>query len=220
MLNLIEMLKNKKHIGILEDDQNYRKTLERLVESESDFILGPSASRANEILGLLEEKYADLLLVDIQLPDADGSQLVRKIKSRYPQLHCVMCTTFMNSEYIITSLSNGASGYIIKTESADNIIQAIRDILKGGAFMSRELAGKIVEYFQNQNQIGQSIDKLTERENEVLYLLNQGLLYKEVADQLNLSIDTIKKHTSHIYRKLEVSNKTEALNIYNKKNKS
>ncbi len=211
------MTKSKIFVGILEDDTNYRNTLCKIIEAQENLILSYSCSKASELTPLLLEKFADILLVDIRLPDADGTKLVRKIKELNPQVKCVMCTTFMDASKVIRSLQNGADGYIIKTDSLDNIITAINDVHNGSAYMSKLIAMKLVDHFQKQGkQDNKEIECLSARENEVLELLSKGLLYKEVADELNLSIDTIKKHTSHIYRKLNVQNKTEALNKYNK----
>ncbi len=208
------MNKNK-YIGIIEDDANYRSALQRLLETQDDLVVSLSAKNACELRELMKDNYVDMLLVDIQLPDIMGNQLVREIKSEYPEVSCVMCTTYLDTEYIISSLSHGASGYIIKTESPSDIINAVRTILDGGAYMSQDLAINLVEYFNLLNNQSQKLDILTPRENEVLAKLSTGLLYKEVAEELNVSVETIKKHTSHIYQKLEVENRTEALIIYN-----
>ncbi len=210
------MSKDKIYVGILEDDTNYRNTLCKIIEAQDNLALSYSCGTAEAIFPLLEEKYADILLVDIRLPNANGATLVKKIKASNPEIKCVMCTTFMDAGLVIKSLKNGADGYIIKTDSLDNIITAINDVNNGSAYMSKLIAVKLVDYFQKQGRDASTgLQELSDRENEVLELLSKGLLYKEVALELNLSIDTIKKHTSHIYRKLNVQNKTEALNKYN-----
>ncbi|MBP6624603.1 MAG: response regulator transcription factor, partial [Chitinophagaceae bacterium] len=106
---------------------------------------------------------------------------------------------------------NGASGYLIKSDTPEQIIQAIRDVLNGGAPMSSTIAKKVVQYFQVQTK---QLQELTPKENELLGLLAQGLYYKEIATKMSISIDTVKKHASTIYKKLEVSNRTEAINRY------
>ncbi len=209
------MIKNKINIGIIEDDPNYRNTLRKIISAQTHMELKFDTDRANKLFDLLENYYIDILIVDIRLPDADGSELMRKIKQQVPEVKCLMCTTFMDTDLIVNSLKNGADGYVIKTDSLENIIQAINDVYKGSAYMSKMIAIKLVDYFHKQGSDTNELDCLTNRENQVLALISEGKLYKEVADILSLSIDTVKKHVSHIYKKLEVSNKTEAINIYN-----
>ncbi len=212
------MESNKVYVGILEDDKNYSKTLCKIIDHQPDLILSFKCDRGDQLMPVLEDNFADILIMDIRLPDADGSVLVKKVKEVYPDMKCLMCTTFMDSDLIITSLRNGASGYILKTDTAENIIFAIKDVHQGAAYMSKHISLKIVEHFRNEEKrITKILEELSERENEVLSLLNQGMFYKEVAHYLDLRIDTVKKHASSIYKKLGVQNKTEALNIYNKK---
>ncbi len=205
------------YVGILEDDKNYSNTLTKIINNEENLVCNFVAARGEQLMPLLDEHYIDVLIMDIRLPDVDGSDMVKKVKKQYPTLKCLMCTTFMDSELIVKSLKNGAAGYILKTDTAENIIKALKEVYQGAAYMSKHVSLKIVEYFQSEiKRKNQILECLSDRELEVLDLLSQGKLYKEVATELDVSIDTIKKHSSHIYRKLEVQNKTEALNIYNK----
>jgi DNA-binding NarL/FixJ family response regulator len=122
-----------------------------------------------------------------------------------------MCTSFEDEDYLFTSLKRGASGYIIKSDTPDQIVAAIRDVMNGGAPMSSSIARKVVNYFKKESR---SMAELTAKENELLNLLAAGLFYKEIAAEMNIGIDTVKKHASSIYKKLQVSNRTEAVNKY------
>jgi DNA-binding NarL/FixJ family response regulator len=153
----------------------------------------------------------DVVLLDVQLPDGKGSEYVDTLKKICPETHFVMCTSFEDEEYIFSSLKKGASGYIIKSDSPDKIMEAIRDVINGGAPMSSAIAKKVVSHFKNETR---TLQALSPKENEILALLASGLFYKEIASEMNVGIDTVKKHASSIYRKLQVSNRTEAVNKY------
>lgn len=128
-----------------------------------------------------------------------------------------MCTSFENDEKIFSALRAGANGYLVKGEPMDKIIQSIQEAHKGGAPMSFAIAKRVLQHFQESKPQTQNIDLLTVTENEVLELLAQGLSYREIADKKFVSTETIKKHISNIYKKLQVSNKVEAVNMYHSK---
>ena len=166
----------------------------------------------------LEAIEPDVVLMDIQLQDLSGIDIVFKLTELMPGTTFVMCTSFENDEKIFSALRAGASGYLVKGDPLDKIIQAILEAHKGGAPMSFAIAKRVLQHFQESKVQVQSLSLLTVTEKEVLELLAQGLLYKEIADKKNVTIDTIKKHIGNIYRKLQVSNKIEAINKFNNKN--
>ncbi len=126
-----------------------------------------------------------------------------------------MCTSFEDDEKIFNSLKAGAMGYLVKGESMDKILSSIRDVYSGGAPMSFSIARRVLQHFEKKLPEIKGFDELTKREQEILELLSQGFLYKEIADQKCISMDTVKKHVGNIYRKLHVSNKVEAINKFN-----
>ncbi|WP_232815828.1 response regulator transcription factor [Chryseobacterium capnotolerans] len=126
-----------------------------------------------------------------------------------------MCTSFEDDEKIFNSLKAGAMGYLVKGESMDKILSSIRDVYNGGAPMSFSIARKVLQHFEKKLPEIKGFDELTDREKEILELLSQGLLYKEIADKSCISMDTVKKHVGNIYRKLHVNNKVEAINKFN-----
>lgn len=198
-------------ISIIEDDIKYGLLLKKLIEFEKDLACTAIYTNLKSSLNDLASNNPDVVLLDIQLPDGLGSEYIQVLKKVSPETLFVMCTSFDDEDYIFDSLKNGASGYLIKSDTPEQIIQAIRDVLNGGAPMSSTIAKKVVQYFQVQTK---QLQELTPKENELLGLLAQGLYYKEIATKMNISIDTVKKHASTIYKKLEVSNRTEAINRY------
>jgi DNA-binding NarL/FixJ family response regulator len=152
-------------------------------------------------------------LLDIDMPGMNGIDLVRKIKNKRPEIQCLMCTIYEDSDRIFKALEAGASGYLLKKSSASQILHAIREIESGGSPMSSEIARRVVQSFnQNKPEPGIEIQSLSPREMEILLQLEKGFLYKEIAAKLNISVETVRRHVHNIYDKLHVGNRTEALN--------
>lgn len=198
-------------ISIIEDDVKFGLLLKKLIDSEPDLTCASIYTNLKSSLNDLASFTPDVVLLDVQLPDGLGSDYVQVLKKVSPTSLFIMCTSFEDDTYIFDSLKNGASGYIVKSASPEQLLTAIRDVLAGGAPMSSTIARKVVNYFQVESR---KLDELTPKENELLALLAEGLFYKEIADKMHISIDTVKKHASTIYRKLQVSNRTEAVNRY------
>lgn len=211
-LNISFVLTNMnqiKTISIIEDDIKYGLVLKKLIDSQTDLACISICTSLKKSLNDLAVNSPDVVLLDVQLPDGLGSEYVQVLKKVSPDSLFIICTSFENDDYIFESLKNGASGYLIKSGPQEKIVDAIRDVLNGGAPMSAMIARKVVEYFQVQTNV---LKILTFKENELLNLLGEGLLYKEIAIKMNIVLDTVKKHASTIYKKLQVSNKTEAIN--------
>lgn len=196
-------------ISIIEDDQKFALLLKKLIEQEEDMACVAIYNNLKSSLSDLAQNPPDVVLLDIQLPDGLGSDYVDVLKKVSPDSRFIMCTSFDDDTYIFDSLRHGAMGYLVKSDPADSIVASIRDVLQGGAPMSSGIARKVVEHFRQQTR---SLEALTPKENTLLGLLAEGLLYKEIANKLEVTIDTVKKHASSIYRKLQVSNRTEAVN--------
>lgn len=155
--------------------------------------------------------------MDINLGSSEsGIDLVRSLKPRIPSTNFMMCTVYEENEKIFEALSAGASGYILKKTDPAKMLDAIRELYAGGAPMSSQIARKVVAAFQVQpaGRDGQDLDTLSGREREILELLSKGLMYKEIASQLYLSPETVRKHVYHIYEKLHVNNRVAAVNKY------
>jgi len=208
----------KIRVAIVEDDKHYSQALKSIIDFQEDMECAAQFFNGKSALQKLEDLEPDVVLMDIQLQDSSGIDIVSKLTEAMPGTSFIMCTSFENDEKIFSALRAGASGYLVKGDPLDKIIQSILEAHKGGAPMSFTIAKRVLQHFQESKVQVQSLALLTVTEKEVLELLAQGLLYKEIADKKNVTIDTIKKHIGNIYRKLQVSNKIEAINKFNTKN--
>lgn len=202
-------------IAIVEDEKNYNNALKKVINYQDDMMVVAQFFDGKEALKMLPDVSPDVVMMDIQLQDMLGIDVISKIKKELPNTQFIMCTSFEDNEKIFSSLKAGAMGYLVKGESMDKILSSIRDVYNGGAPMSFAVARKVLSHFERKHSEVQDWDELTEREKEVLELLAEGLLYKEIADKKFISIDTVKKHVGNIYRKLHVTNKVEAINKFN-----
>ncbi len=184
-----------------------------LVDNESDMVCVAVNADLFHLHRDLEAARPDVIVMDIQMPGMDGIQGVAAIKARYPKARVLMQTVFEDEEKVFDAICAGASGYILKTARPDEIVQAIRDVHQGGSPMTPSIAAKVLARFRTlEDQPARSGDHdLSEREHEVLKLLANGLSYKMIAAELNISYHTVDSHIRKIYEKLHVSNSTEAV---------
>jgi DNA-binding NarL/FixJ family response regulator len=147
----------------------------------------------------------------------NGIEVVRELKARNPEILFMMCTIYEEDEKIFEALRAGASGYILKKTQPAKLLEGITELIQGGAPMSSQIASKVVAAFQNKpasTSLGTSLDVLSKRENEILEMLSTGLLYKEISEKIFITTETVRKHVYHIYEKLHVTNRVEAVNKY------
>lgn len=156
-------------------------------------------------------QLSGIVIVDIQLPGMNGADLVHHISQQNKSVQSIICSIHDDDAFVFKALKNGALGYLLKDSSAEQIISALRELANGGSPMSSYIARKVIGSFQHPYVV-ESSALLSERENEVLHQLSQGLIYKEIADRLFISPETVRKHVRNIYKKLHVQNKVEALN--------
>jgi len=200
-------------VSVIEDHDQYRNLLVDIISHNNTFRLVGGYASAEEALISLIASPPDIAIVDIQLKNISGIELIQQTKLRIPNTLFLMCTAFQNNENVFNALRAGASGYIVKGSSADEIQNAIIELYNGGAPMSPYIAKKVISLLHGKEET--SDYNLTERELEVLSLLSKGLLYKEIADQLNITLNTVKNHCKNIYKRLHVQNRVEALNKFN-----
>jgi DNA-binding NarL/FixJ family response regulator len=160
----------------------------------------------------------DIVIMDINLPGITGIECIRKVKSVAPSIQFMMFTVYENNDQVLEALKAGASGYLLKKTQPDQIIQGIKELHEGGSPMSTTIARKLVSIFQDhQSQTDAQASMLSPREKQILDALANGMLYKEIADDLEISFHTVRQHIGRIYEKLHVKNKTEAINkVYGK----
>lgn len=202
-------------IAIVEDEKNYNNALKKVINYQQDMKVVAQFFDGNDALKNLPDISPNVVMMDIQLQDMLGIEIIEKLKKDMPETQFIMCTSFEDDEKIFNSLKAGAIGYLVKGESMDKILSSIRDVYNGGAPMSFSIARRVLQHFERTLSEIKGFDELTGREKEILELLSQGLLYKEIADKKCISMDTVKKHVGNIYRKLHVNNKVEAINKFN-----
>jgi DNA-binding NarL/FixJ family response regulator len=201
-------------VAIVEDNDHFRTALETILNQEKDLTLAGSYASAEKALIGLEQSPPDIAIVDISLPGMRGPELIVRLKDKIHHTQFMVCTIHDDNDTIFEALKSGASGYILKDPvTAIEIVKAIHDLYKGGSPMSPFIARKVIGTFQKPT-IRDENSLLSQREKEVLELVAQGLLYKEIAIRLTISTETVKKHLKNIYQKLHVQNKVEALNKF------
>jgi DNA-binding NarL/FixJ family response regulator len=198
-------------VSIIEDDPQARVGFARLVDAETRFRCVSQHGSAEAAITALPAVSPDVVLMDINLPGMDGVGGVRRLKELLPETQFVMFTVYEDSDLIFSALKAGASGYLLKRSAPADLIAAIRDVHAGGSPMTSQIARKIVQSFQHRPTGRDGTEKLSAREVEVLDLLAQGYLYKEIADLLKICYTTVNTHVRHIYEKLHVTSRTEAV---------
>ncbi|MBC8097074.1 MAG: response regulator transcription factor [Akkermansiaceae bacterium] len=198
-------------VSIVEDDVKVRGSLARLIDSTEGFTCVSQHPSGENALAELVVTCPEVVLMDINLPGMNGVECVRRLKTLLPKTQIVMLTVYENTNIIFSALSAGASGYLLKQSSPEQLIQAVRDVHDGGSPMSSHIARKVVASFQQVENPVHDYEKLSLREQEVLDCLAQGYLYREIAEMLKISYATVHTHVQHIYEKLHVRSRTEAV---------
>lgn len=205
-------------VCIVDDNKELRNALEEIITMSEGYKCIGTIATAEDAMSQLPILKPEVVLMDINLgTEENGIDCVRILKPRIPETNFMMCTVYEENEKIFEALSAGASGYILKKTDPTRLLEAIRELYEGGAPMSSQIARKVVVAFQQQNPgnpDGQHLDVLSAREKEILEFLSRGLMYKEIASQLFLSPETVRKHVYHIYEKLHVNNRVAAVNKY------
>src|SRR5262245_41620392 len=214
-------------VCIVDDTKDIRSALEQIVTMSEGYQLLGSCATAEEALVKIPDLKPNVVLMDINLGEGEsGIDVVRHLKADYPDVLFMMCTVYEEDEKIYEALSAGANGYILKKTAPGKLLEAIKELHEGGAPMSSQIARKVVAAFRQQRpaemsasetsqaQAAGNIRVLSAREKEILEWLSKGMVYKEIAAQLFISAETVRKHVYHIYEKLHVNNRVEAVNKF------
>ncbi len=198
-------------ICIIEDLIEIQNGLQTIIESDSRFELLQCFENAETAIAELPLLKPDIVLTDINLPGKSGIDCITEVKSKIPDTQFIMFTIYEDNDQVFEALKAGASGYILKNTSPEKIIASLIELHGGGSPMSPKIARMVLSSFNviTKNNVSELISK---REQEVLELLSKGFLYKEIAEKLNITLSTVKRHLNHVYEKLQVQNKTEAIN--------
>ena len=199
-------------LAIVEDLAEVREGLKQFISLNPEFAILGTFQTAEEAAQKLPQLNPDIVIMDINLPGMSGIECIRLIKKKIPRTQFMMFTVYENDEKVFEALKAGASGYLLKNTGLLQLIAALKELHNGGSPMSANIARKLVNLFQDEHVAEEPAIGLSKRENEILLLLSKGLLYKEIADQLGISVGTVRQHIHKIYEKLHVQNRTEALN--------
>jgi DNA-binding NarL/FixJ family response regulator len=200
-------------ISIVEDDAEIRDGIVFLLNKTPGFSCVSNYATAEAALSGIPNDQPDVVLMDINLPAMNGVECVRQLTAAHPDLIVLMLTVYEDTEAIFRSLTAGASGYLLKRTSSSELLDAIRQAREGSSPMSGHIARKVVQYF-HRPRVAEPMAELSPRESEVIERLAQGCLYKEIAEQLGISLDTVRKHLGQVYKKLHVRSRTEAVVKY------
>ncbi|MBL7963321.1 MAG: response regulator transcription factor [Flavobacteriales bacterium] len=199
----------KLDVLVVEDNSSYRAALASLIGSTTDMQC-TTCPNAEEALRILEQRSFPVVVMDIDLPGLNGIQCTRVIREQWPATQVMMCTVFEDDDKIFRALEAGATGYVVKQAPIEELLDAIRQVHTGGSPMSAGIARKVVSTFHRHAPRAQ--EPLTQREQEVLGLIAEGLTVKEIADRTHVSSNTVRTHIRHIYEKLHVRSRVEAVN--------
>lgn len=202
-------------VSIVEDDGTIREALRSLFLFEDGMEAFTMHGSAEDAIARLGEVCPDVVIMDINLPGASGIDCVRQLSGRCPRTQFLMYTVHDDDHRVFEALRAGANGYVLKSAKPDEILDAVRELHAGGSPMSAHVARRVVAQLRPVAAAGAAAEAaLSDREQEVLSLLAEGLLYKEIGDRLHITVGTIKQHIHRIYGKLHVQNRTEAVNRY------
>lgn len=199
-------------VSIVEDIPEVRESIERLIQASNEFVLSSSYANAESAIKDIPIHQPHIVIMDINLPGINGIECIKKIKEHCPTTQFMMYTIFEDDEKVFDALATGAHGYLLKKTPREKILVALKELHEGGAPMSTHIARKVIQSFEDNRKNIQYNPLLTNKEKELLELLSKGFLYKEIADKLHITINTVKQHIHNIYEKLHVKNRTEAVN--------
>lgn len=199
-------------VAIVEDDLSIREGIAFLIAHSPGFRCVAVCASAEDALHKLSAQAPDIVLMDIGLPGMSGIECISRLKASSPGAQIMMLTVFEDDERIFQSLAAGATGYLLKKTPPAKLLEAIKDLHEGGSPMSNQIARRVVEVFQRAPAASTPVVAISKREHEILICLAQGLLYKEIAATLGVSIHTVRTHLRNIYEKLHVRSRTEAVN--------
>ena len=203
-------------VCVVEDDTELRESVFNYLQDAPGFACLGAYGSAEEALKEIPGRQPSVVLMDINLPAMNGIQCMGKLKALQPGVLVLMFTVYEDSDQVFEALVAGACGYMVKSTSPEKVLEAIREVHTGGSPMSSHIARKVVKHFHQMSPVDE-MASLSKREEEVLHHLSQGCLYKEIADRLSISIDTVRKHLKNIYSKLQVHSRTDAVVKYLRK---
>lgn len=213
--HLVETSRKKPiKVALVEDQQKVRESWTQLINSFRDFTCICACTTGEEALRIIPQEKPDVVLMDIFLPRMSGIECNVRLKALLPQIQIVILTAMDDQELVFMALEAGADGYLLKRTKPSDLRIALLDVLGGGAPMTSQIARRVIESFRRKAKTRDESPRLSVREEQILMLLSQGYANKLIADKLELSIDTVCSHLKHVFEKLHVSSRTEAVVRY------
>lgn len=216
-MSLISINNQVRTIALVEDDAILRSSLAEVLATSPKWRLIGSHSSGEAALPVLISQPPDVILMDIQLPGISGIECVARIKETHPTALVLIVTVYDNNDRIFRALAAGAAGYLLKRDAPDKLLSALDELIEGGSPMSGAIARKVVSYFQTHGQAKVCEENLSPREKQILDLLVEGMIDKEIGHELGISRETVRTHLGKIYHKLQVRSRTEAVVKYLRK---
>ncbi len=201
-------------VGIVEDDREVRENLVKVLNAHAKLRCVAECESGEAALKQFPTSRPDVVLMDINLPGMSGIQCTALLKDRLPKTQVLMVTVYSNNNSVFEALKAGASGYLLKNNSSEEVIRSILEVVEGGAPMTGQIARRVIEAFRKPAPIELAEAQLTTREKEILQLISKGYANKEIASQLDVGVSTVRTHIEHIYEKLHVHCRTEAAAKY------
>jgi DNA-binding NarL/FixJ family response regulator len=201
-------------VALVEDQPKVRESWTRLINSFPDFQCACACATGEEAVRVIPEEMPDVILMDIFLPRMSGIECTVRLKALLPQTQIIILTAMDDQELVFLALEAGADGYLLKRTKPSDLRSALLDVLGGGAPMTSQIARRVIESFRKKAALRDETMRLSLREEQILALLSQGYANKVIADKLELSIDTVCSHLKHVFNKLHVSSRTEAVVRY------
>ena len=201
-------------VSIVDDDEGIRTNLAQLIASQPDFECVSTHPHGRSACAEIPKLQPDVVLMDINLGAMDGIECVARLKTACPTIQIIMVTVYEDTEKIYPALEAGAAGYLLKRTGAEELFEAIRQVQRGESPMSGPIARKVVQFFQRKGKTTELLDQLSPKEYKVLEKVAQGFLYKEIALEMQVTLETVRTHIRSIYQKLQVNTKTDAVLKY------
>jgi two-component system, NarL family, response regulator DevR len=197
-------------VFLLDDHDIVRRGLAHLFETAGDIDVVGEAGTAEEALSRIPPTRPDVALLDVRLPDGDGVQVCREIRSRHPEIHCLMLTSFSDDEALFDAIMAGASGFILKQVKSEEIVQAVRFVAKGQSLLDPAVTGRVLDRLRNGPEEDERLARLSPRERNILDLIADGLTNRQISERIHLAEKTVKNYVSNLLTKLGMERRTQA----------
>ena len=197
-------------VFLLDDHEIVRRGLRELLEAVGDFKVVGEAGTAEEAVGRIPATRPDVAVLDVRLPDGDGVQVCREVRSRHPEIACLMLTSYSDDEALFEAIMAGAAGYLLKQVRGNDLIDAIRSVAAGQSLLDPALTQRVLERIRTGSAEDERLTRLTEQELRIFELIGEGLTNRQIAERVHLAEKTVKNYVSNMLMKLGMDRRTEA----------